>query len=405
MLKLDELLRTGVIGLDKKTVRLLLGIIVFILGIYALFQNSRRMIEDWQAGFRKQLAETAEKSFLTGMHYSVRGDEKNKENWIKQHVMTFFPLSGYVSDNSPEMAETEDALTYEMILEMQAKDEERMSEDLIEGQTGEQTPSEQVNATVVSSELSVEKLRDFNYLISKLYTVDSTTTIGPEQLNVDELLAKDMHIDTNTKGPKVLIFHTHSQEAFVDSTAGDSGTSIVGMGKYLAEKLNALGIETMHHDGVYDLINGKLDRSKAYELSEVGVREILNENPSIEVVIDLHRDGIAEDKHLVTEINGKQTAKIMFFNGLSRTKSNGDIAYLYNPYIQDNLSFSLQMQLATESMYPGFARRIYLKGYRYSLHMMPKSLLIEAGAQTNTVAEMKNAMDLLANILNKVLVG
>ena len=405
MLKLDELLRTGVIGLDKKTVRLLLGIIVFILGIYALFQNSRRMIEDWQAGFRKQLAQTAEKSFLTGMHYSVRGDEKNKENWIKQHVMTFFPLSGYVSDNSPEMAETEDALTYEMILEMQAKDEERMSEDLIEGQTGEQTPSEQVNATVVSSELSVEKLRDFNYLISKLYTVDSTTTIGPEQLNIDELLAKDMHIDTNTKGPKVLIFHTHSQEAFVDSTAGDSGTSIVGMGKYLAEKLNALGIETMHHDGVYDLINGKLDRSKAYELSEVGVREILNENPSIEVVIDLHRDGIAEDKHLVTEINGKQTAKIMFFNGLSRTKSNGDIAYLHNPYIQDNLSFSLQMQLATESMYPGFARRIYLKGYRYSLHMMPKSLLIEAGAQTNTVAEMKNAMDLLANILNKVLVG
>ena len=107
MLKLDELLRTGVIGLDKKTVRLLLGIIVFILGIYALFQNSRRMIEDWQAGFRKQLAVTAEKSFLTGMHYSVRGEEKNKENWIKQHVMTFFPLSGYVSDNSPEMAETE----------------------------------------------------------------------------------------------------------------------------------------------------------------------------------------------------------------------------------------------------------------------------------------------------------
>ncbi len=391
--------------MKKKTVRLLLGIIVFILGIYALFQNSRRMIEDWQAGFRKQLAETAERSFLTGMHYSVRGDENNKENWIKKHVMTFFPLSSYVSDNSLEMAETEDSLTYEMLLEMQAKDSERMSEDLLDGQTGAQTSSEQVNATVASAELSVEKLRDFNYLISKLYTVDSTTTIGPDQLNVDELLAKDMHIDTTTKGPKVLIFHTHSQEAFVDSTAGDSGTSIVGMGKYLEEKLNALGIETMHHDGVYDLINGKLDRSKAYELSEIGVREILNENPSIEVVIDLHRDGVAEDKHLVTEIDGKQTAKIMFFNGLSRTKTNGDIAYLHNPYIQDNLSFSLQMQLAAESMYPGLARRIYLKGYRYSLHMMPKSLLVEAGAQTNTVAEMKNAMDLLANILNKVLVG
>ena len=63
------------------------------------------------------------------------------------------------------------------------------------------------------------------------------------------------------------------------------------------------------------------------------------------------------------------------------------------------------MQLATEEMYPGLARRIYLKGYRYSLHMMPKSLLIEAGAQTNTVEEMRNAMDLLAEILNKVLVA
>lgn len=95
----------------------------------------------------------------------------------------------------------------------------------------------------------------------------------------------------------------------------------------------------------------------------------------------------------------------MFFNGLSRTKANGDISYLPNPYIQDNLSFSLQMQLAAESMYPGLARKIYLKGYRYSLHMMPKSLLIEAGAQTNTVEEMKNAMELLADVLAKVLVG
>ena len=120
-------------------------------------------------------------------------------------------------------------------------------------------------------------------------------------------------------------------------------------------------------------------------------------------MIDLHRDGVPETTHLVTTIDGKPTGKIMFFNGLSRTKTNGDIAYLKNPYIQDNLSFSFQMQLQAESMYPGLARKIYLKGYRYSLHMMPKSLLIEAGAQTNTVEEMKNSMDLLANILYEVL--
>lgn len=344
----------------------------------------------------ESLAETAEKLFLPGIYYAI--NETEEANWLEEQMQVFFPFNGYVDEKAEEVMEIEDSLTYDMILEMQAKDEERLSEDLDD-------QAQQASQTAVkNTEISMEKLRDFNYLISKFYTVDSTTMIYEEELDVDKLLAKDMHIDTSSSGPKVLIFHTHSQEMFADSVSGDPSTSIVGIGAYLAQKLNEKGIETMHHDGVYDLIDGTLDRSKAYELSEIGVREILNQYPSIEVVIDLHRDGVSEDLHLVTEVDGKQTAKIMFFNGLSRTKANGDIAYLQNPYIQDNLSFSLQMQLASESMYPGLARKIYLKGYRYSLHMMPKSLLIEAGAQTNTVQEMKNAMDLLANILENVLI-
>ena len=386
--------------MKKRAVTFLLGILIFSMGIYVLIQGGARILEQWEMDFREKLEEKAEKTFLPGVYYTMRQDVESV-NWLEQQILAFFPMGEYVSDKVVKTAATEDSLTYEMILREQAKDEERMSEDLLEPQP-EHTAA--ASASVATVDMSIGKLRDFNYLLSTFYTVDSTTTIGPEQLNADQLLAKDMHINQSTKGPKVLIFHTHSQEAFADSVQGDTSTSIVGMGKYLAEKLNALGIESLHHDGVYDLIDGKLDRSRAYEFSETGVREILNQYPSIEVVIDLHRDGIAEDKQLVTELDGKQTAKIMFFNGLSRTKTNGDIAYLPNPYIQDNLSFSLQMQLASESMYPGLARRIYLKGYRYSLHMMPKSLLIEAGAQTNTVQEMKNAMDLLANILENVLI-
>jgi len=384
----------------KRTVNFVLGILIFIIGIYALVQGGTRIVEKWEMSFQEKIKEQAERTFLPGVYYTVHRDSKDT-TWLNERIMAFFPIGKYVSDKAVETVATEDSLTYKMILQEQAKDSERMSEDLLENQSDQ---AAQVSSAIASADMSMDKLKDFNYLLSTFYTVDSTTTIGPDQLNAEKLLAKDMHINQKTKGPKVLIFHTHSQEDFIDSVAGDTSTTIVGMGKYLAEKLNALGIETMHHDGVYDLIDGKLDRSRAYEFSENGVREILNQYPSIEVVIDLHRDGIAEDKHLVTEIDGKQTAKIMFFNGLSRTKTNGDIAYLKNPYIQDNLSFSLQMQLASERMYPGLARRIYLKGYRYSLHMMPKSLLIEAGAQTNTVAEMKNAMDLLANILNDVLV-
>ena len=379
----------------NKVTIVLVGLILSLSG-YILLQGGARLVESWRLGMHESLAETAEKLFLPGIYYAI--NETEEANWLEEQMQVFFPFNGYVDEKAEEVMEIEDSLTYDMILEMQAKDEERLSEDLDD-------QAQQASQTAVkNTEISMEKLRDFNYLISKFYTVDSTTMIYEEELDVDKLLAKDMHIDTSSSGPKVLIFHTHSQEMFADSVSGDTSTSIVGIGAYLAQKLNEKGIETMHHDGVYDLIDGTLDRSKAYELSEIGVREILNQYPSIEVVIDLHRDGVSEDLHLVTEVDGKQTAKIMFFNGLSRTKANGDIAYLQNPYIQDNLSFSLQMQLASESMYPGLARKIYLKGYRYSLHMMPKSLLIEAGAQTNTVQEMKNAMDLLANILENVLI-
>lgn len=251
------------------------------------------------------------------------------------------------------------------------------------------------------------QLGDYQYLLSHFYTVDSTTEIGPDKLNGSALMAENMQLNTLETGkerePQVLIYHTHSQEAFADST-GDASTTIMGMGEYLSQILNeTYGINTVHHQGIYDLIDGKMDRSKAYQLSEQGVSKILKEYPSIEVVIDLHRDGVPESKHLVTNINGKETAQIMFFNGLSHTKKNQDIAYLANPYIQQNLAFSLQLQVAAKERYPDLVRPIYLKGYRYNMHLCPKALLIEAGAQTNTVAEMHNAMEYTAEILDSVL--
>ena len=93
----------------------------------------------------------------------------------------------------------------------------------------------------------------------------------------------------------------------------------------------------------------------------------------------------------------------MFFNGLSRTTARGNLDYLYNPYLQDNLAISLQLKIAAEEYYPGFTRPNFLKGYRYNLHYVPKSLLIEVGAQNNTVEEAMNAMEPLADLLHKVL--
>lgn len=225
-------------------------------------------------------------------------------------------------------------------------------------------------------------------------------------LRPEEFLNKDLSITKDVTKPQILIFHTHSQETFADSVAGDPTTTIVGVGDYLTELLTQkYGYQVIHDTSVYDYVDGKLDRSKAYTYAEEGIAKILQENPSIEVVIDLHRDGVAETTHLLTEVDGKKMAKIMFFNGLSYSRVNGDIGYLYNPYRDDNLAMSLQMQLIGKAYYPDFLRNIYVNAYRYCLHERGRSMLIEAGAQTNTVEEVKNAMEPLADILNKFLSG
>ena len=244
------------------------------------------------------------------------------------------------------------------------------------------------------------KLQDFDYLRQNFYQVDNTTTIGSDLLEVGKLLGKDMTINKNVEGPQILIYHTHSQEGYKDSIPGDPATSIVGVGDYLELLLEQkYGIEVLHHKGVYDLPT----RDNAYSNALPNIEKVLQENPTIEVVIDLHRDGVAENRHLVTEVDGKQTAMLMFFNGLSKTTSQGELTYLYNPYITDNLALSFQMQLTAEEYYPGLTRKIYLKGYRYNLHLKPKSMLVEVGAQTNSFEEAKNAMEPLADILGKVL--
>lgn len=244
-----------------------------------------------------------------------------------------------------------------------------------------------------------KKLQDFDYLKRTFYQVDNTTTIGKDQLDVDKLLSPDMTIDLDVDGPQILIYHTHSQEGYKDSVAGDPSTTVVGVGDYLTELLEAEGFTVMHHKGEYDVG----DRDHAYSNAAPAIEKIIHDNPSIQVVIDLHRDGVSEDTYLITEQNGKKMAKIMFFNGLSRTTAAGDIAYLKNPYISDNLALSFQMQLTAAEYYPDLTRRIYLKGYRFNMHFCPKSMLVEVGAQTNTFEEAKNAMEPLADILAKVL--
>ena len=376
-------------------------LVLSVCSMLLILNGIRKNAAQLQYQLQQYLLRSAQAMYVPSLVWKEDSVSSGPGEWIRQKALAWIPVVQYVEDHTEYGSSLEDEETIAKILESQANDENAVDENgKLIGQPDE--PQQPVSSEVAADQ-SIDKLRDFEDLLSNFYTVDSSTMIGAEQLNVDDLLGRNMKISREGNEPKILIFHTHSQETFVDSVPGDISTGIVGIGQYLTELLNAKGIPTLHDFGVYDIINGKLDRSEAYENAEASIRPILEANPSIEVAIDLHRDGVAETTHLVTQINGKPTARIMYFNGLSRSRTNGDITYLYNPYIQDNLAFSLQMQLASERMYPGFVRHIYLKAYRYNLHLLPKSLLIEAGAQTNTVEEMKNAMEVLADTLCEVL--
>ncbi len=252
---------------------------------------------------------------------------------------------------------------------------------------------------------TIKELSDYDFLLSHFYIVDSTTTMTRENLNGKKLVTEDLSVDLDGdsgKEPLVLIYHTHGSETYKEEK-GKSG-SVLDVGKALKKELASYGIASIHDTSIYDQVNGELDRNAAYDYAGDSVEATLKKNPSIQVVLDLHRDSVEDSIHLVTEVDGKDTAQIMFFNGVSRLKS-GELTYLKNPNKSANLAFSLQMQLLAAKYYPDFTRKIYIKGYRYNLHLARRAVLIEVGAQNNTVSEAKNAMKPLAEMLYRLLSG
>lgn len=372
---------------------------------------------------QENLGYQAVQSCMPVLVYDAKdSEEKTIYDYLAANMDEMLPIYGYAREQEMQMAmgdaglpgEAEDSCDsnediealHAQLLEQeneQAAGENVDLQGIREQEQKETQDGQQAAASVAGDKIrkfSRQKLNDFDYLLQNFYRVDSTTTTNSKQLNAEQMLAKDMRIDPDGEGPQILIYHTHSQERFADSK--DETQSVVGLGDELARLLeDTYGYKVLHHKGKYDLP----DRDNAYSRAAPAVEQLLKEYPGIQVIIDLHRDGVAEGTRLVEKVNGKDTATIMFFNGLSHTTAQGDISYLYNPNLADNLAFSFQMQLAAAEYYPGFSRFVYLKGYRYNLHYLPKSLLVEVGAQTNTYQEVLNAMGPLADVLDKVLSG
>jgi len=225
------------------------------------------------------------------------------------------------------------------------------------------------------------------------------------EIDVEKLLNEPLNISFDKKGPKVLIYHTHTTEGFIKdlseldksgipSRTTDNRYNVVRVGEELAQTLRKkYGIEVIHNATVH---NHPSDTG-AYGRSLNTAANILKSYPSIKIVLDIHRDGLGEGKlRVATKINNKDAAKIMFVVGTDGTG-------LEHPNWRENLKLAIKLQQKLNEKYPGITRPIYISRNRYNQHLTNGSLIVEIGGDGNTINECLESTKYLAEVLNDVI--
>lgn len=215
-----------------------------------------------------------------------------------------------------------------------------------------------------------------------------------------ELLTKPLEMDLMESAPTVLIIHTHTTESYtrqpgqdyVEDVAyrtRDQRYNMVAVGEEVARVLEAGGIRVIHDQNIYD----HPSYNDSYDLARVAIQEHLERNPTIQMVLDIHRD--ASDgvggAQLTTSgtVDGQPSAQLMVVVGT-------DAMGYYHPHWQEHLALALKLTAMLERKDPGLTRPVSLREYRFNTDMTPGSLLIEVGAAGNTLDEALLAANALA---------
>ena len=221
-------------------------------------------------------------------------------------------------------------------------------------------------------------------------------------IDMSALLAQAPAVKLGDQGVQVLIMHTHGTEAYTPSeghtyqATGDYRTTdrdcnMLAVGRRVAELLNQRGIETVHSETLndYPAYNGSYTRA----LKDINAW--LERYPSVNLVIDLHRDAIGTAGHYyktAAQVDGQQTAQLMFVTG---TDQGG----LQHPNWRQNLSFQAQLHQRLNSRYPGIMRPMSIRKGRFNQHARTGSMLVEVGACGNTLEEALAAAEVFAGTL------
>lgn len=230
-------------------------------------------------------------------------------------------------------------------------------------------------------------------------------------VNIDIAKKLSERPDINIKKdgtPQVLIVHTHTTEAYIDKDQGfyyqnfsprskDPKFSVVQVGNAICKSLENEQIKCIHDTTCHD----DPAYTGSYKRSEETINKNLSKYPSIQVVLDIHRDTIENKERNKIKptftYNSRKGAQIMIISGCDE---NGKLDF---PDWQYNLRFALRLQKQVESMYPGMTRSLLFKEARYNMHKTHGSLLIEVGSDVNTLNEAVYSGALLGKALGEVL--
>ena len=239
--------------------------------------------------------------------------------------------------------------------------------------------------------------------ISGGLTLKNETAYAPD---LSALLAAGPGLTLSAAGPQVLIVHTHTSEAYTpDGTDAyvasgtarteDPNFNIVRVGDALAEALTAQGLTVLHDRTVYDYPS----YTGSYARSGAAVEAALAANPTLRIVIDLHRDALSNDDVVyktVAELPDLACAQVMLLVG---TNGSG----LEHPDWENHLRLAAYLQNAVIAEHPTLMRPITLVNERYNQHLAPGALLIEVGSSGNTLQEALLAVSLFGNSAGRAL--
>lgn len=202
--------------------------------------------------------------------------------------------------------------------------------------------------------------------------------------------------------PAILIMHTHGSESYAESVENqgtsfrtqDETKSVIAVGEVLAEKLRDAGFTVVHDKTLCDVP----DFNSAYSAARQVIQAALEENPSIFLVLDVHRDAVqnadGSQMRMVTEAG--DCARLMLVVGT-------DAGGLEHPDWRENLSLGAILQTRIEAEYPGLMRPLNLRTERFNQDLGRLSFLVEVGASGNTLEEAKTAAARLGDQLGALL--